>query len=295
MSIDGGPSRFAFWGEVPPGYMTQTQLRELDLPRDPGGPVRATVEGRDASGHRATFDLYLVSESRPTAADAAELAQSAARRTTGARVCEQCGACPELPCTRVDAWLLCAACAHVDKLRARQKQAADARANAVEQAGRLLADERLAVVHFDYDDGDRVRLTALDAAGNPLFDILMSLDPAAAGPGDPPRGAVGPREAADRIRRALQGRVMLVWHADDLADFSHALHGLDIEWPFPAGYGNRHDLFHLALDWRCDLDPHSGQPRPLVPPGRADRMLYLLGQIAVPAEQYLGRPPRGHR
>jgi hypothetical protein len=212
-------------------------------------------------------------------------------------VCEQCGACPELPCTPVGEWLLCAACAHVDKLRARQKQAADARANAVEQATRLLADERLAVVHFDYDRADHVRLTALDATGGTLFDILMALGPDGSAPPAAPGGAeaLAPREAADRIRRALQGRVMLVWHADDLADFSQALHGLEIEWPFPAGYGNRYDLFHLVLDWRCDLDPHSGQPRPLVAPGRADRMLYLLGRIAAPAEHYLGRPPRGRR
>ncbi|MFF4260287.1 hypothetical protein ACFY1L_55070 [Streptomyces sp. NPDC001663] len=49
---------FSYWGEVPANiYMTKTQLKDLDLPRQPGGPVRATVDGRDGAGRRDTFDL----------------------------------------------------------------------------------------------------------------------------------------------------------------------------------------------------------------------------------------------
>ncbi|MEC4015460.1 hypothetical protein [Streptomyces sp. H27-D2] len=301
---DSARRHFTFWSEVPAGYLTKAQLQDLDLPREPRGPVRATLDGCDGAGRRAARDLYLVSESVPTRSSAAQLAAAAARRTTGARQCEQCGARPELPCARVDGWLLCGTCAHIEKLRARQKQAAEQRTHAAELAARLLADERLAVVHVDYTDrgatpaGARrppsaAHVTALDADGQVLCDISMRLvSPRSQGI---PQDAVAPEEAAAHLRRTLARRVMLVWNTDGLVDLSTALRGLDLDWPFPSGYGNRHQLFQLALDWRSDLDPASGQPRDLVPPGRADRTLYLLRQIAAPTEHYLGQAPREHR
>jgi hypothetical protein len=61
--------RYSCWGEVPAGaYMTKSQLQRLTLPRRPGGPVRATVKGRDGAGRKDIFDLYLVTESVPTPA-----------------------------------------------------------------------------------------------------------------------------------------------------------------------------------------------------------------------------------
>ncbi|MFF4082685.1 hypothetical protein ACFYZN_25225 [Streptomyces sp. NPDC001777] len=60
---------YSSWGEVPTGaYMTKSQLQRLALPRRPGGPVRATVEGRDGAGRKGAFDLYLVTESVPCGA-----------------------------------------------------------------------------------------------------------------------------------------------------------------------------------------------------------------------------------
>ncbi|MFG2141524.1 hypothetical protein [Streptomyces sp. NPDC048650] len=281
--------------------MTQTQLGSLDLPREPGGPVRATVEGRDGTGRRAVFDLYSISESRPTRAGARQLAAAADRCATGTRVCEQCGARPDLPCTQVDAWLLCQVCAHIEKLRARQRQAAEARARATEQAAELLADGRLAVVHLDYTDrgttpaGDRrapsaAHITALDAGGRALLDVHMRLlSPCSQGI---PAGATAPEAAVEQIRRVLADRVIVVWSADGLSDLSKALRALDLDWPFPAGYGRRHDLWHLAMDWRGELDPTTGQPRPTIPPDRVDRTLYLLQQIAGPAGHFLGAPSK---
>ncbi|MGW1802526.1 hypothetical protein ACWCQN_43335 [Streptomyces sp. NPDC001984] len=52
------------------------------MPRQPGGPVRATVEGHDGVGRRDTFDLYLISESVPISASAAQSDAAGARRTT---------------------------------------------------------------------------------------------------------------------------------------------------------------------------------------------------------------------
>ncbi|MFI7103461.1 hypothetical protein ACIBK8_29415 [Streptomyces sp. NPDC050161] len=296
---------FARWGALPPDrYMTRTQLADLDQPREPGGPVRATVEGRDGAGRRATFDLYLISESRPTRAGAAQLASDAARRATGTRVCEQCGARPDLPCTRVGDWLLCRTCAHIDMLRARQKQAAEARTRATAYAAELLADERLAVLHVGYTDHgatpadtlsgpSTAHLTALDADSQVLLDLQMRLVPPRST--DIPDGAIDPATATEQIRLAFTGRLMLVWAADSLGDLSRSPALDNVTWPFPTGYGRRHELCHLATDWRGDLDPKTGQPRPAIPPGRADRMLHLLQRIAGTADHYLGQAPPANR
>ncbi|MFF9481670.1 hypothetical protein [Streptomyces sp. NPDC014733] len=293
---------FAYWSALPPHrYMTRTQLSSLDQPREPGGPVRATVEGRDDAGRRAVFDLYLISESRATRAGATQLAAAAARGTAGTRVCEQCGARPDLPCTPVGDWLLCRTCAHIDMLHARQRQAAEARTRAAACAADLLADDRLAVLHVDYTERgtapagthrtpSAAHLTALDSDGHVLLDLQMRLIPPRA-KGTIPERAVDPATAGDEIRRALEGRMMLVWAADSLRDLSRSK-ALDDGWPFPTGYGRRHELCHLVADWRGDLDPKTGQPRPAMAPGRADRMLHLLQQTAGAVDPHLSQNPR---
>ncbi|MFF2927146.1 hypothetical protein ACFVTP_32875 [Streptomyces celluloflavus] len=108
-----------------------------------------------------------------------------------------------------------------------------------------------------------------------------------------PEGAIAPTAAAEQIRLTLAGRVMLVWAADSLGGLSKAK-AFD-DWPFLAGYGRCHELCHLVTDWRSELDPKTGQPRPAVEPGRADRMLHLLQQIASPAEHSLGQPRSSQR
>ncbi|MFF4763469.1 hypothetical protein [Streptomyces sp. NPDC001292] len=86
----------------------------------------------------------------PISASAARLAAAAARRTTGTRVGEQCGARPQLPCTQVESWPLCQACAHIELLRAAQCQAGEA--PHPQMAARLLDEGRLAVLHVTYTD-----------------------------------------------------------------------------------------------------------------------------------------------
>ncbi|MFJ2864142.1 hypothetical protein [Kitasatospora sp. NPDC087314] len=73
-------------------------LGDLDLSRQPAGPVRATIDIRDPAGRKATYDLYDVRESIPSPATAAQLDAAAARRTIS-RTCEDCGAHPDAPCT----------------------------------------------------------------------------------------------------------------------------------------------------------------------------------------------------
>ncbi|RPE38991.1 hypothetical protein EDD90_1941 [Streptomyces sp. Ag109_O5-1] len=281
---------YKYWGEVPTGtYMTKTQLRDLDLPRQPGGPARATVQGRDGASRRATFDLYLISESVPTSASAAQLSAAAARRRTGPRVCEQCGARPELPCTKVESWRLCPACAHVERLRAAQRKAGEARAHAQQEATRLLGGGDLAVVHVAYtdrgttDSGKRrtpsaAEVTALGADGRVLVGVQMRLVPPRSK--GTPDGAADPRQAAETIRTTLGEKTVLVWGNNVLADLGHALRALDVAWPFPSGYDRRHELKPLAMHWRADLNPWTATHRLPVAPDRADRMLYLLQRIA---------------
>ncbi|MFE7112697.1 hypothetical protein ACFU98_37830 [Streptomyces sp. NPDC057575] len=55
---------------------------------------------------------------------------------------------------------------------------------------------------------------------------------------------------------------------------------LGTPWPAPTGYGRRHDLSQMTVAWRGDIDPKTGTPRLPVAPGRADRMLYLLHEMA---------------
>lgn len=60
--------RYAYWGEVPAGtYMTKSHLQRLTLPRQPGGPARATVEGRDGAGRQGVFDLWPPAKRNTTA------------------------------------------------------------------------------------------------------------------------------------------------------------------------------------------------------------------------------------
>ncbi|MFF4355098.1 hypothetical protein [Streptomyces sp. NPDC001530] len=258
------------------------------------------MEGRDGAGRRDTFDLYLISESVPTSASTAQLAAAAARRTTGTRVCEQCGSRPELPCTQVESWLLCQACAHIERLRAAQRQAGEARAHVQRRAARLLDDGDLAVVHVTYTDrgiteaGKRrtpsaAHVTALGADGTVLVDVeLRIVSPRSKGI---PDGAVDPDQAAEAIRRVLADKTVLVWASDVLKDLIQGLVGLGISWPFPSGYDRRHELRQMVMTWRGDLNPKTGTVRMPIPPGRADRMLYQLQQIAVADGHYLGQAP----
>lgn len=282
-------THYQAWADVPPNmFLTQTQLGQLDLPRKPG-PVRATVAGRDGTGRKMTIGLHLITESTPTTSTPKQL--TAARNSSNRRTCTGCGAHPDQPCTVYqDGPVLCWACAHVRALRLLQCEAANLRANAARLAAELLADTRLAVVHVTLTDrgttpaGTRrppsaAHLIALDATGATLADVTVRL----IGPRskDVPAGAVAPEDAAAPLLAALDGRVLLTWSGESIGPIAESVHRVGIPSPFPSGYGRHHDLREIVQRWRGDIDPITRAWRPPVSPGRADRMLYLLQQIAA--------------
>ncbi|MEV8395942.1 MULTISPECIES: hypothetical protein [unclassified Streptomyces] len=289
---ESAPTHYASWSDVPTGtFMTKTALGRLDLPRRPGGPVRATVKGEDRPGHKAVLDLYLVSESVPSPASGRQLAAARARSGTDPRTCTGCGAHPEQPCTTYDdGQALCGACAHIRYLRSEQHKAAEHRAWATGHAAQLLADERLAVVHITLTErgttpsGARrtpsaATLTALDTTGRVLVDVTVRLiGPRSQGI---PDGAVAPEDAAGPIRQALAGRTLVLWAEGTTAELSTALHQPGQPPAIPAGYGVRHYLWSTVMHWRADIDPRTRHPRSCLPPGTADRLLYLLQRIAA--------------
>ncbi|MEV8395581.1 MULTISPECIES: hypothetical protein [unclassified Streptomyces] len=289
------PPHFNSWSDVPRDtYMTKTMLGKLDLPRRPGGPVRATVTGRDFRDRKTALDLYLVSESVPSPASSKQLAAARTRGGTDTRTCTECGAHPEQPCTTYDdGRALCGACAHIRHLRDLQRRAATERASAVGHAAELLGTERLAVVHVELTErgttpaGTRrtpsaARLTAIDTTGRILVEATVRL----IGPrskGIPPE-AVAPEDAAGPIRTALSGRVLLLWDEGSTGGLATALHQPGQPPAIPTGYGVRHYLWGTATRWRADIDPRTRSPRLCQPPGTADRLLYLLQRIAADTE-----------
>ncbi|WP_333770993.1 hypothetical protein [Streptomyces sp. IBSBF 2435] len=301
------PIRYAAWADVPANtFMTKTQLADLDLPRKPGS-VAAVVDGYDYRDKKTTIELYRISESAPSPASARTL--TAARARTGGpdpRRCTDCDARPELSCRAYqDGARRCQTCAHIHRLRVLQRGAADVRAHATQRAAELLADERLAVVHVDLTDrgttpsGTRrspsaARLTALDHTGKLLIETQVRLvRPRSDGI---PAGAIAPADAALPLRAALADRKVLRWGWDALGPLTAALRTAGWSDVIPHGYGSTYDLHQLTAQWRGDLDPRTTQTRPVIEPGRADRMLYLLQQIAAtaPTSQAGGTPIAGN-
>ncbi|WP_326693156.1 hypothetical protein OIE63_39175 (plasmid) [Streptomyces sp. NBC_01795] len=108
---------FPTWRQVPEGvYATKTQLKGMDLPREPGPPA-ASVEGYDGLGRRTTPTLYRVDESEPTSASAAQLVAAHRRAGPAARECADCQARPERAPALSEDGPLCPACWHIRTLR----------------------------------------------------------------------------------------------------------------------------------------------------------------------------------
>jgi hypothetical protein len=294
--IPAEPVRYHSWSDVPDTFLTKTLLAKMDLPRRPGGPVRARVDGEDMPGHKAVLDLYALAESVPSPASIRQLEAARARGSDNTRRCTHCSAKPELPCTVYeDGQALCRACRHIRRLRTTQTDAAQH--TAAERAAALLARENLAIVHVEITErgttpaGARrppsaARVVALGPHGASLCDVTMRLvGPRSAGI---PTGAVSPQDAAARLA-VLTDRVLLEWEGGTLAPVSGPLRAAGRTTPFPTGYGTHHALRPLALAWRADIDPRTRRHRPPTPPGRADRMLWLLQQIA--ADHQPAHPP----
>ncbi|MEU9079986.1 hypothetical protein AB0D22_35590 [Kitasatospora sp. NPDC048538] len=284
-------AEYTWWGQLPAHLRTTTQLAALDLPRQPAGPVRATITARNpGTGKKGTWELYDVRESAPTAATGRQLAAAAARRTTS-RACAECGARPETPCQYLDERQLCDVCAHTQRLRESQQTLAQERAAVANRASRLLADDRLTVLHLDYTPGmptpagnprppAAVRIIALDSAGTTLYNSTVRLT----GPRTPgaPADALDPVGALDDLAVVLSDRTILIWTPSDLDHLRNALSGLKIIRTVFAP-ANVRTARHSVTTWRSDLDPSTGELRAPTPPGSADRLLYLLRRMAASA------------
>ncbi|MFJ8444400.1 hypothetical protein [Kitasatospora griseola] len=283
---------YTWWGEVPEYLLTRTQLAALELPRRPGGPVRATVDGSTPAG-RATFKLFDLAESVPTAATGAQLAAAAARSAT-VRVCEDCGARPDAPpAARIHpkngpGRLLCRACRQVHRIRQAQQRLRTASEAAARELADLVAEhgERLVVLDVAYTlratpSGKQVpaaaALTALDLVGTALFRRTLRLT----GPRTPCSApdAVPAADALDELSGILAGRTVLMWNLADLDPLHAALRRAAIDAPAYPPRRRSRSLHELAALWRADVTADANL-RPAVAPGTADRLLHLVHLIA---------------
>ncbi|MBC7272241.1 hypothetical protein ACF09G_36380 [Streptomyces albogriseolus] len=298
MTDGARPAEYDRWSDVPAGLVTQTRLADADPPRRPGGPVRAYVRDANWRGKKETFALYAVAESVPTAASGRQLAAAAQRRAVG-RACEGCGAPCQLPLPEVEGRRVCGACRHRARLVEMQELLAVRRAELGRWARELLAD-RLAVVWVELTAAEPTgsgrarpplagRVQVVDETGRALETVLVRL----AGPRTQgaPADAVPYGEGAGRIARALQGRRRLVWGplgtvTDRLAELGHPT-DLDRALEVPADHGPvwPGDVASRYAQWRGELDPATARLRTPWPPGSADRLWYVLTQMAGPASE----------
>lgn len=300
------PESFSRWGAVPKGphgLASRTQLANADLPRQAGGPVRSYVKCHDWRGRRAEVELYSVAESTPTNASAAVLAAAAARRITVVRVCSDCGAHCEQPLAKHgNGQHLCPMCARIAAVRATQAQLREARKERGAWAAQALAEPHMVIVWVTATEalltagGHKrpplaARLHAVDNRGRRLLDVLIRL----AGPRTEgaPAEAVPACDAAPAIQEALSGRRILTWDTDVLREVLERLHALGqpvtLEGAPKTGqlpahrqsYQTRFESLHpIVQAWRAVLDPATGNLRDCWEPGSADRLHFVLKQIA---------------
>ena len=292
------------WHQVPEHLRTRTQLADLDLPRVPGGPVRAYVTAPGPVRRRETFDLYDLRESAPSPASANQLAAAATRRTRLEYDCADCGAHTESPLVRFrpqppDASPdrtgrpLCWCCLAIARLRDAQTRCADARHTAARWAAAHLADTSAALVAVTVtipppSPSGRVRkpiaarIEACDTTGARIVDVTVAL----AGPRTRglPADAVPLLDARPTLHHRLGDRRRLTWHSTDLHPLREYVAHTAAE---PDAFGGL-ELFahgdalapHVSA-WRGEIDPGTRTPRTPLHPGRADRMALLLRRIAT--------------
>lgn len=297
VGFGGLPREYAHWGAVPWSLATRGQLTKGDLPREPGGPVRARVAGYDWRGKEDSIALYAVSESVPTKASASQLAAAQRRRTATVRVCGDCGANSQRPVTEHgEGRHLCPMCAKVARVRDFQARLGERRAELAAWAQQLLADEELAVVWVSLHEAEptpsgrrrpplAARVQAVDHTGRRLVDALVRL----AGPRTKgaPEEAVPAAEGAQSLRKALVGRRVLCWTSSALEPVTERLmalgHPVTLTMADTWESGSRWDS-HVAArvaQWRGELDPTTGQLLTAWEPGTADRLHLLLQRMAA--------------
>ncbi|MEU9396580.1 hypothetical protein AB0D86_42095 [Streptomyces sp. NPDC048324] len=314
------PVSYQWWGEVPWTLASKSQLARADLPREPGGPVRGWVTGRDFRGREMDIELYSVGESVPTKATGGQLAAADRRRTSTVRVCSDCGANCQQPLAERRGRYLCAMCAKLARIVDFQVELRERREELAEWARRLLADPALAVVWVDVlaaeptPSGRRrpplaARVHAVDGDGRLLVDVLVRL----AGPRTKgaPAGAVPPEEGAKALQAALEGRRRITWTRGELDVVTERLaalgHPVRLGSAVPTGpvvelNVHRWNTYRRnwsgqvrdrVAQWRGELNPATGDLRMPWAPGTADRLLLCLQRMS--ADAGAGRPGRSRR
>ncbi|MGC5664948.1 hypothetical protein ACN261_31945 [Micromonospora sp. WMMD723] len=289
------------WRRVPSGLYSRTQLADLDLPRLPGGPVRAYVDAPNWRGRREVVELYSLAEATPSPASIWHLEAARARAGAG-RVCEGCGARPDRPVPvlghvagadhltdgEADASRhLCLACARAVRLRAAVAAAAGARAEAgrwaAEVTGAGLSVVRCTeVLRPPAPSGRRnlapvaLRVDAVDAVGTELLRVTIRL----AGPRvrAVPADAVDPATVDERIRSLLTARAV-TWRAEELTPLLCRYYP---DWrtrPRVVPYALR----ERVTWWRGEVDPDNLAVRTAIDPVTADRTLLILRRMAAAA------------
>lgn len=310
------PVSYRWWGEVPWALASKSQLGQADLPREPGGPVRGWVSGRDFRGREMDIELYAVAESVPTKASGGQLAAADRRRSATVRVCSDCGANCQQPLAERRGRYLCAMCAKLARIVDFQIELRERRAELAAWAQEVLADPALAVVWVEVMEAEptpsgrrrpplAARVHAVDCDGRLLVDVLVRL----AGPRTKgaPADAIPPEAGARALQAALKGRRRITWTADALTAVTDRLAALGhpgrlgpAEPTGPAETGvwspRRRawpgQVRDRLAQWRGELDLATGELRAPWQPGTADRLLLCLQRIAATADADAGRPGR---
>ncbi len=276
------------WRNVPAGLYSRSQLSDLDLPRVPGGPVRARVATRDWRDRKTTVDLYALAESQPSPATIGQL-EAARRRAGASRVCDGCGARPDRPLTG-NGLYLCRVCTRIRQLREYLDKAAADRAHVVAWAREILTPDLLppyvlrvkpirrppAPSGRQNPEAIALRVDAVDTTGRRLVDTTIRV----AGPKvrAVPADAVDPDTVAEQIRTLLAAPVIVTWTSHEDSPL-RLLYGADpLRLP-----SNPNDLSWRATYWRGDINPDSYHftRQTAIHPGRADRTLLLLRRMAA--------------
>lgn len=303
---DAVPAWYTRWNQVPWDWASKTQMATADFPREPDGPVRGYVAGRDFRNRETEIPLYAVAESRPTRASGGQLASADARRTATVRMCTDCGANCQLPLQERQGRHLCPMCWRIATVVDFQIELRERRAENAAWARELLAGA-LAVVWVEVLDAEptpagrkraplAARVQAVDGKGRRILDVLIRL----AGPRTQgaPAEALSPDEGAERMVSALAGRRRVVWGPltavrERLAALGHPV-GLEAQPPEPTVVWSHHrrnwsgSVADRVAQWRGELDPATGELRTPWPPGTADRLWLCLTRMANAADE--GRP-----
>ncbi|WP_043271988.1 hypothetical protein [Streptomyces sp. CT34] len=301
------PPWFSRWSAVPWTLASKSQMARADLPREPAGPVRGYVAGRDYRNKETEIPLYDVRESRPTRASGVQLASAEARRTATVRVCTDCGAQCQLPLSERQGRYLCAMCWRIATVVDTQIELRERRAENAAWARGLFASGPLAVTWVELVAAEPTpsgrrrpplagRVHVVDENGKRVLDVLVRL----AGPRTKgaPEDAVTPEVGAAKLARAFAGRRRVVWGPlgtvlERLGDLRHPVelepaaareqgvwHQYRRNWP--DGVAARY------AQWRGELDPATGELRTPWQPGTADRLWLCLKRMAE--TQDAGRP-----